>query len=65
LLSLPTNENTLYYFIRSPSEDNVSKSIRPKYQLIVPKFKLPEFLDMTNALPQQVEPLSSFLRRVI
>jgi hypothetical protein len=55
--------NTFYYFIRSPSEDSVNKSIKPKYQLITPKFK-PTILDLKKSIPEQTNSLVEFLRKI-
>jgi hypothetical protein len=49
-----------YYYIRCPSEDNVSKSL-PEYHLILPKFKLMENITI---LEQNKYSLVEFLRLV-
>jgi hypothetical protein len=52
-----------YYFIRTPSEDRVDKSIKPKYQLIIPKFK-PDPTLFINPIPEQTNALVHFLRTI-
>jgi hypothetical protein len=58
-------ENSLYYFIRAPSEDNVNLSIQPRYQLIVPRFKADsDFLFKDPMIPEQNTSLKEFLRQI-
>jgi hypothetical protein len=55
--------NTYHYFIRSPSEDSIGKTLRPTYQLIMPKIK-PTFLEDKKIIDEQTESLTKFLRKL-
>ena len=62
IMFYPYDENQEYYFIRTPTKDNVKHSKFPEYHLIVPTFKPKEFLSPT---PEQTQGLTDYLSSLL